>query len=131
MRLAICQPFRNLAGRQTPAVAIVPLRLIPGDGLASHRLQPLGRTKAPIRAPIVQYALQIVAIDVQALALHVRATVAAVRNALVRLEAGPRQIVENGALRMVDGALLVGVLDADDEFAVVAAGEQVIVQGRA
>src|SRR3982750_4494240 len=67
----------------------------------------------------------------QLLRLVVRPVRAADLGPLVPVEAEPAEAVEDGLQRLGDVALLVGVVDAQDELAAVLAGEQPVEKGRA
>lgn len=100
-------------------------------GRCSQRLQPCLLAEAIVGAAIFQQLLNAALIDLQPLALDVRAGRAAVHTTLVRLDAGPRQVAEELLLgRIVRGARVVDVVDADDHRAAVCFGKEVAVEGR-
>src|SRR5262245_22391459 len=70
------------------------------------------------------------AIDVQPLGLPVRSVIAAGLDAFVPLEAHPPQVFDHAALGVARRTLEVGVLDADDERAALAAREQPVEERR-
>lgn len=130
------QLLGHLQRRQVAALIVVLWRFLGRIigriiGRRSQRLQPRLRAEAIVGAAILQQLLNAALIDLQALALDVRAGRTAVHTTLVRLNAGPRQVPEDLLLgRIVRGARVIDVIDADDHRAAVRFGKEVAVQGR-
>src|SRR5690606_41804349 len=96
----------------------------------SSDLQLLGRAVAVVRLALGQKLLHVLVVNVQPLALEVRAVGAAHFGTLVPVNAEPFQILDDGPRRLLRGALQVRVLDAQDEGAAVMAGKQPVEQCR-
>src|SRR6185436_19856189 len=86
-------------------------------------IEDLGRTGAPVGVPGGEQPLRLLAIDRRALALKERALVPGQPEPLHRLENRPRRLRRR--------ALLVGVLDAQDELAAVVASVEPVEESRA
>ena len=70
-----------------------------------------------------EQAVDVLVVQVEALALA--------KWALVKVDAQPLQVVEDGLGRLLGGAFLVGVFKAEDKLAAVVAGEGPVEQGGA
>ena len=91
----------------------------------------LRRAEAVVRAAARDEIARRLAIELEPLGLPVRRVRPADVRALVPVEAEPAQVVENRCLGLARRSLGVGVLDAQDERAAVAAREQPVEQRRA
>ena len=98
-------------------------RLLRGLLLAPQRIQTLGRAEAAEGMTTFEQHVGVLAIDSAALALAVRRVRTTHVRALVPLETQPAQRGKDGGLGLGRAALLVGVLDAENEGAAVLAGE--------
>jgi hypothetical protein len=94
--------------------------------LVAHGLEALGRAEAPVRRARRQQRLDVMLVDLGALALPVRPARPADVRALVPLQPHPVQRAQDGRLGLGRRPRAVGVLDAQDELAAVLLGERVV-----
>ena len=121
----------GLIARQPAARARV-LRGTPfGERALTIGIELSDRAEAVIRVRGVQELLCVRGIQVQPLGLPIRSPRTADVGAFVPVQAEPAEIAEDRRFRHVGRALDVGVLDAKDERAAVAAREEPIEQRRA
>ena len=120
---------RDLLVGELAAEAVVPLHL--GAGRLAAGVDLLGRAVAVVGELRVGQLREHVAVEVAALGLAVRRMRAALAGPLVPVEAEPVHRAEHRVVRLLGAALLVGVLDAEDERAAVVAREGPVVEGRA
>ena len=118
----------DLLGRQAAAVAVVVRGLAAGLLHKAHLVQALLVAEAVVGLALLHQLLGVGLEHAHALALDVRAHGAADVRALVPQKARLAQRVVDDVHRALDIALLVGVLDAQDEFAAAVLGHQVGVQ---
>ena len=123
--------LRDLLGGQVAAVAVVAGGLAGGAGGLAAGVQLLLGAVAVVRVTRVQELARDVLVDVHALRLAVRRVRAADLGALVPVEAQPAHRVEQLVVRLLGVAGRVGVLDAEDERALVVPGERPVEQGGA
>ena len=122
----------GLGGVDVAAAALVALEgvlAVLGGLLVGGEL--LGRAEAGVGAALVPELLGGLAVEVEALGLLVGAEVAADLGALVPVEAEPTHGAQDDLRVLLGGAGGVGVVDAQDEDAVVRAGKSPVVDGRA
>ena len=131
VRLARVKAALNLLLGEVEAVLVVLERLSPALGLGARLVQPLLRAKAIVGMAGLDQLFGIRQIEVAALGLHIGAAGAADIRAFVMREAGGGERLVDQLDRARHLALLIGVLDAQDELAAVAAREQIGVQRRA
>src|SRR5581483_1746611 len=81
-----------------------------------------------VRPAVVHQPLRPLLVNVQPLALDVRSVGAADVRPFVPLQAQPVQPIQNTAERFLAGALLIGILDAQDELTTVTVGKQPVEQ---
>ena len=86
-----------------------------------------GRIKRHVGGAAVEQLLYVFLINVAALALPIRAIVAAEAHALVKLDAEPVEGFYDVSLCAGHEAVGIGVFDAEHEFAALLAGKQVVV----
>ena len=123
--------FSTLLGGQIAAVAVIAGGLLALNLLGAHGLKALRGAVAVVGAPLLNELLGGVFIELQALRLVVRPIVAADIGAFVPVQLQPAQGIKDVLLRPLHLAGDVGVLDADDELAAVATGEEPVKQSRA
>ena len=116
--------FVNHVLRQVAARAVVSAEL-------AGRVVLVGVAEAAVGVAIRDELFRIFFIKIHALALDIRAAVAAVARTLVRHDAGGRERALDDVDGVRDVARAVRVLDAQDEVAAVRLGEQVSVERRA
>ena len=121
MGLARGDATLQLFSIEREAVAVVARRLLRGLLLAPQRIQTLGRAEAAEGMTTFEQHVGVLAIDPAALALAVRRVRTTHVRALVPLETQPAQRGKDGGLGLGRAALLVGVLDAENEGAAVLA----------
>ena len=97
--------------------------------LCALGLQLFGRIEGDIRLALFEELVYVFLINLAAFALAIRPFVAAVADTLVKLYAEPFEGFDDIVLGSLDEALRIGVFDAEDEFAAVLAGEEVVVKG--
>ena len=95
--------------------------------LLALRVEFLGRVERHVGGAAVEQLLYVFLIDVAALALPIRAIVAAEAHALVKLDAEPAEGFDDVSLCAGHEAVGIGVLDAEHEFAALLAGKQVVI----
>ncbi|MGY3679455.1 hypothetical protein ACVWXU_003078 [Streptomyces sp. TE33382] len=110
-------------GREVAAVAVVAGRLAGRAGGVAPGVELLGRAVAVVRVAGGEELLGDVLVDVHALRLAVRGVRAADTGALVPVEAEPAHRVEQLVVRLLGVARRVGVLDTEDQGALVVPGE--------
>src|SRR5688572_15858212 len=113
------------------ARAVVPGRMALRERLLTPALQLLGIAEAAIRVALGEELLRPLRVDREPLALPVGSMRPARVRALVPVEAEPPERLVDRALRLLGGALAVGVLDPEHEHAPVAPGIQVVEEGGA
>ena len=121
--LAECQRVAHLVARRGVVLEVLHLLALGG--------QFLGRIEGDVGASGVEELADIFLIDFLALALAVRAVVAAEADAFVELNAEPAERLQDIFLGTGHEACGVGVLDAEDELAAVLAGEEIVVESSA
>ncbi len=131
IRLARGKPPLYLLCGQVAAAAVVVAHLALGALLGMQSLQPLGRAEAVVGAAVRHQLLGILAEHPHALALHIWADRAADVRPLVPDKAGLPAGVIYHVHRAINVTLLVGVLNAQDEGALVVLCRQVGVEGGA
>ena len=129
------RPGRFAGGKlvrgQIAAAPVIALIATSGFLGGATLFQLVGRAEAFVGVVVVQQPLRPLAVEVGALALDVGTMGAADAGAFVPVETHPAQGVDEGLRRALDGAFLVGVLDAQDELAAVFAGEHPVIEGGA
>src|SRR4051812_2402828 len=128
--LATLEPLARLVWRNRPAGAGVARRTAGGEHGAAVRLELLRGAEAIVGMPAGEQLVCVRRIEMQPLRLPVRSITAADVWSLVPLEAEPAEIVEDALLRRLRRALRVGILDAQDERAVVTPREQPVEERR-
>ncbi len=121
----------RLFGIDVAAVPVVLGDLAARLLLRAHGGEPLLRAEAEVRGARVDQILSGLLIEWQPLRLNIRRVWSALARALVPRDAHPVQAVVDRVDRALYQAILVGVLDAEDERALVLAREEVVVEGRA
>ena len=129
--LAVLDATPCVVARDLTAPADVLRRSPCGQCRRTIGLEQLRRAETLIRMPAGHQLHGMRAIDMQALGLTVRTTLATNVHALGPLEAEPMQVVDHAALGFARGALEVGVLDSQDERATLPAREQPVEERRA
>src|SRR4029453_8714154 len=119
----------HLVGPEPAAVAVVAGRQAVGLGRPAALLELLGGAVAEVGVAVGDQGVDRDVVAVEAFGLHVRPVGAALQVALVPVEAEPAQPVHDPGGAVGHVAPGVGVLDAEHEPAVVAAGVKVRVQG--
>ena len=126
----------DLFGRKSAAAAGVDLRAVFGNGQLALGLEFLGGAEAGIGFAIAQQPLGMFGVDVKPFRLAIGTVVpnfvrriARQARAFVPLEAEPVQVLDQLRFVLRFGTLDVGVLDAEQEGAAVAAGEEPVVEG--
>ena len=114
----------RLLGRHRAAGAGVARRPAGREHRAAIGFELLRRAEAVVGVPAGEQLVRVRGVEVQPLGLAVRAAGAADVGPLVPVEAEPAQVLEDALLGLLGRSLGVGVLDAEDEGAVVAAREQ-------
>jgi hypothetical protein len=128
--LAALDPQLRIRERNAAAGAAVLRRLPRREIRLPARLELLRGTEAVVRGAGVQQLVCVRRVEMQALGLPVRAMLAADVGPLVPVEAEPAQILEDAGLRLAGRSLGVGVLDPQDERAVLAVGEEPVEERR-
>ena len=131
MLLTSFQQTLHLIGRQAQRVAHLQASrgiILEVGHLLALGFQLLWRVEGDISLAIVQQLLDILAVDVAALALLVGAIVASLAHTLVNADAQPLQSLVDIFLGTRNKAGRVGVLDAQDHRAAMLAGKQVVIQ---
>jgi hypothetical protein len=121
----------RLLRRYRPTRAAIPRRLPRREIRLAVRVELLRRTEAEIRMAAVQQFIRVGRVEVKPFGLAIRPVQAADVGPLVPVEAEPPQILENAGFRLARRALGVGVLDAENERAVLAVRKQPVEQRRA
>ena len=93
-------------------------------------LQLLGRAEAAVGVPRPKERCGVRAVEIEALRLAIRSQRAAHLDALVPVETHPAEVLQDFRLRLPGGPFEVGVLDAEQEDAALAPGEQPVEQRR-
>ena len=101
-----------------------------GELRLAVRFERLGGTEAVVALAFREQPIGVIDVRLHALGLAVRAVGAAGLDPFVPLQAHPAQIVENRLLGLARRALEIGVFDAEDERAVLAARQQPVEQRR-
>ena len=114
---------QRVAHRQARRCVILEI----GDFLALG-VELLGRVKGDVGLAVIKQLLDIVAIDVTALALLVRPEITALAHTFVNADAQPFQGFVDIVLSARHKAGRVGVLDAENHVAAMLAGKQVVIQ---
>ena len=96
--------------------------------LCTFLLQFLGSVEGDICATGIEQLLHILLVDVTALALAIRAILAAKRDALIELESQPAERLDDVFLGTWHESARVGILDAEHKFALVLMGKQIVEQ---
>ena len=112
VRLAAGGALRAPGGVEVAAGALVALRPAGGALALAHRAQVVRGAEAAVGVAVAQQRLAGGVVAIEALRLHVGAVVASGPGALVPLEAEPAQRVLDASDGALDGARLVGVLNA-------------------
>jgi hypothetical protein len=94
------------------------------------RLQRFGGAKAVIALALSQQPVRVIDVRLHALGLTVRPVVAPGVDAFVPLQPHPAQVVQDRLLGFAGRSLEIGVLDAQDEGALLAARQQPVEQCR-
>ena len=128
VRLAL-RPLSRFRRRNVPAVAVIPGDLAASPLGRAHLLEPLFAAEAVVRGAAVDELLGPFLIERQALGLDIRSVRSTLARALVPAHPEPVQTVVDAVDRAGDQALLIGVLDPEDERALALAGEEIVVQG--
>ena len=129
--LAGVETAPGLIRRQVAAGAVVHRRTAGGEIRAAIVLELLRRAEAVVGLAAGEQLVGVRGVEVQPLRLAVGAGRAADVGPLVPLEAEPAQVLQDAVLGLFRRSLGVGVFDAEDERAVVAAREQPVEQRRA
>ena len=124
-------PAPRLLPRETAAGAGVLRRAAGGERRLPLGVELLRRAEAVIGVIAGEQLVGVRRVEVQPLRLAVRAVRAVDVGALVPVEPEPAKILEDADLRLARRALGVGVLDAQDERAVLAVCQQPVEQRRA
>src|SRR6266542_342827 len=121
----------RLLGRQRPAGAAIARRPCRREIRLALGVELLRGTEAEVRVPAGHELVGVRRIEVEPLGLAIRPVQAADVRPLVPVQAEPSKILEDAVLRLARGAFGVGVLDAEDEGAVLPVRKQPVEQRRA
>ena len=134
-RMTGCSPssirVRTSLRRQLTARARISRRPSGGEHFAAVGVELLRRTETVVRVAAGQQLVGVGRIEVQPLRLPIRPVRPLDVRPFVPVEPEPAQVVEDAGLRLTRRALDVGVLDPQDERAVLAVREQPVEERRA
>ena len=131
LRAAVYKPA-DLVGRQRERVAHRVARVgvvLEVGHLLAARLELLGCVESDVGFAFAEQAVHVFLINGPTLGLAIRAVVAADADAFVEPDAQPLERFYDVFLGARHEAVGVGVLDAENEFAAVLAGKEVVVEG--
>ena len=127
-RRARAEQLLHARGRKVAAVPVVPGCLLLGRLFLAQRIQALLGAEAPVRLPFAHQPVRGSPVEVAPLRLYVGGVRAAHVRSLVPVDAQPGEGAVDALQGARRGALLVGVLDPQDERPAARAGGQIVIE---